>query len=214
MNLINDEGFLNIPLFHGTSSIFLDSINEHGLGGEIKTDLKLLKDICGAHDSLGKDNLWWLENSWHYTDYILTNRAIKGRSNYKYGELYLSPSRITAEKYAKNNEYGSELLSYTIYAYEELKNINPTKADYLVPDGHYLKSIIGKDRQPIIIKVINIKTSSLKTEKGEGVSDQIDAMIHSQRESASISTDIIWQQYNFSVSGRVLLPNFEVELLT
>lgn len=121
MNLINDEGFLEFPLFHGTSSIFLDSINKHGLGGKIKIDLKLLKDICGAHESLGKDNLWWLANSDQYNNYILTDRIVKGRSNYVYGELHLSASRITAENYALSKKYGSELLSYTIIAYEELK---------------------------------------------------------------------------------------------
>jgi len=82
-----------------------------------------------------------------------------------------------------------------------------------VPDGHYLKSIIGKDWHPIIIKVINIKAALLKTEKGEDISNEIDLMIHLQKVSEYSPTDVIWQQRNFILSGSVLLPNFEVEFL-
>ena len=213
MNLVNEEGFLEIPLFHGTSSIFLNSIKKYGLGGKIKTDLLLLEMLCDAHESLGTCNTWWLENSWHYRDYFLTNTIIKGQSNYKYGYLYLSPSRTTAEKYARNNDYGSELLTCTIEAYEQLIKIHPIKADYLVPNDHYLKSIVGKDRQAILIKVKNIKASSLKTERGVDVINQLDKMIDLQSELTSLSTDIVWQQCNFMLSDSVVLPNFEVEFL-
>ena len=35
MVLINDKGGLTIDLFHGTSTLFADSIIKHGLGGVI-----------------------------------------------------------------------------------------------------------------------------------------------------------------------------------
>lgn len=40
--------------------------------------------------------------------------------NFQHGETYLSPSRLTAIRYAANKRYGSELLSYTLYFLNEL----------------------------------------------------------------------------------------------
>ncbi len=33
IDILNSDGYLTIPLYHGTSTIFWDSIKTHGVGG-------------------------------------------------------------------------------------------------------------------------------------------------------------------------------------
>jgi hypothetical protein len=67
MNLVDEHGYLTIPLYHGTSSIFTESIINLGLGAQSqqnKYDINLFSEICSAHKKSEGQSSWWSENSY------------------------------------------------------------------------------------------------------------------------------------------------------
>src|ERR1051326_432016 len=111
MTLVKD-GILQIPLFHGTSAMFESSLRRFGLGGkdpirEMRV-LDLYKEVvalCERH--LPEDNVWKLHSI--YTDDIVAEETLHG--NWRYGGVYMTPSKGRAVNHARNYRYGSELLS-------------------------------------------------------------------------------------------------------
>ncbi|TPA59674.1 hypothetical protein, partial [Vibrio parahaemolyticus] len=62
MSIIQNNSF-NIPLYHGTTSLFIDSIKQHGLGAIDPLNNMKAKDLMQAFFSLA-DKQNWKDSEW------------------------------------------------------------------------------------------------------------------------------------------------------
>jgi hypothetical protein len=164
-----ENGKLTIPLHHGTSSLFLDSIREHGLGGvnpieqlkvrEYFSDVFKLCDVALAGDA-----------EWEVCKFVpkmLMDQISKGdNANYQHGDTYLSPSRGSAIGYALTNRFGSELISNAHRLFSLVKERRPEPLDNIELMHHPLQDILEKAHKPILLKINNIPISILASEGG------------------------------------------------
>jgi hypothetical protein len=106
---------LPIPLYHGSSSLFLGSIIRFGLGGlnpiaewNVLEFARVIYPLVDKHVSTRDD---FVVKAQSFKFMVEQNSAAM---NFQHGDTYLSPSRLTAVRYAVNKKYGSELLTYTL----------------------------------------------------------------------------------------------------
>src|SRR5204862_7682614 len=98
------EGVLQIPLFHGTPTVNVPSIQQHGLGARgIVKSLRVLECLtemyAAAVRSIPEDD----EDRFLFGDSIepAVNQRVTGSGmNFKHGATYLTPSKFTATNYA------------------------------------------------------------------------------------------------------------------
>src|SRR5262245_62044800 len=112
---------LQIPLFHGTSTLFLDSIIDSGLGGiNPVTEWKIL-ELAKAIYPLVKEHIAH-ENDWmcKASSFGSMVEQKSAAMNFQHGDTYLTPAFRTAVRYAVDKRFGSELLSYTLDFLDEL----------------------------------------------------------------------------------------------
>ena len=132
-HIINTDNQLNIDLYHGTSTLFLDSIVENGLGGINPIAEWKILDLCKEVYGLSEQHLTETElfQKSAYSLKLMAEQTNNGGFNYQHGDCYLSPSMQTAARYAIDMEYGSEILSYTMMFLKELINrdIQGVKSD-------------------------------------------------------------------------------------
>ncbi|GAB2945054.1 hypothetical protein [Aquaspirillum soli] len=174
-----DKEKLGFSLFHGTSSIFLDSINQSGLGGENiskKYEINaMFSQVVDAFNSKYSDCNWWVSES-PICEAIIRSRVTNGGFNFRYGGVYLTPSLERAESYAKSNKYGSEIISYFIRSYEELFKLNPILADQIFPIVHPLRELIALDPVPVVLEIVDITKDCLVTECGDSIEEQLEQL--------------------------------------
>ncbi len=192
---------IEFPLYHGTSSIFLDSIMKKGLGGvdigETYKTLEMFTQIVKVLQSYQSNQERSFSNSYTVKK-MVSNDVTNGNLNFSYGGTYLTPCLQTASRYANSNKYGSELVSYFIKSYEELLKYDPKKAEQIFPLNHPLRQVISANAEPVIFEVDNVLTENLITEQGELIEEQLELMIKGPKE--------LWQQLNFK-SNCVISPS-------
>jgi hypothetical protein len=169
---------MNFKYYHGTSSIFLDSIIEFGLGGinpNIKYKnldlLRFLANECekkiatkpeyaiGRHAVLGMANQQNIELKIPGGGIFI--------ANYKHDKTYVSITKERALIYACDNKYGSEILEYCIILYKLLKENDKS---FTLPQKLNLFNIekyIDQKHKPILIEITEVDESELETEFGE-----------------------------------------------
>jgi hypothetical protein len=99
----------------------LDGIINSGLGGrdqlaewKLFEFVKVLYPLVLEHLSTESD---WMVKVQSF-GFMVEQRT--GAMNFQHGDAYLSPSALTAVRYAANQRYGSELLSYALDFLQEL----------------------------------------------------------------------------------------------
>ena len=199
------NGRLTVPLFHGTSSHFYDSIVTYGLGGrDILSDLgvrnaaKLLIELCPGDGSIPD----W-ESEIHFLRRIAPTPAEQisypqATMSFRYGGVCVSPSRTTAAGYS--SKCGSEALRTIV----ELLN----KVDSLRPDltlDYAFKRIRGFARQsgePIVIEAREVEVCNLRAENGGSAESILDFIRDTPREDLDDPEfyDLWLGQSNFELS--------------
>jgi len=157
---------LDFPLYHGTSSLFIDSIKEKGLGAvNIVKEYNLINTLKDVFDYATKINVvdWQQE---YFVPKIINQES--NNSNWQHGQVYLSSSENKAISYAKSNKYGSEILSNIIEVYQA---IIESDSSYNL-DNEFIQSILDKDYEPVIIKLDNIPIEILSSESNGGNSSE------------------------------------------
>lgn len=200
--MIDQDGYLTFPLYHGTSTLYRDSIKKHGLGGLRDTtlfDFGLLEQFAILLDAPKNKTDWWQMN-----DFVVKAMIEQGVSgggfNFRYGGLYLSSSRQTAQMYARSPK-GSELISHIFLAYEALKSVNPDEADRLLPREHPLTKLFEQPSRPMLITINKIKAYGLTTEHGNSIDQQLAEMKAAREETEAHLMEVSWQQRNFAFAG-------------
>jgi hypothetical protein len=166
MNLVID-GVLTRDLYHGTSSISLGSIAEHGLGGRNPVeDLDLLpfvKALRGIAQvtilrSLSDEECWPME---------IIDRITEGASshlNWRYGQTYLTASRAQARSYARPE--GSEIVFAAKWLYERIKHHDQEAVRELGAKYSSALSRLTLTGDPVVIKASSVPITQLRSETG------------------------------------------------
>ena len=165
------DNTINFPLFHGTSSYFVDSICKHGLGGfrdpEIFDAASSLYSLVFEHlDSLKKPPHEFQTSRIIY-EKLLRDNVTAGGLNFRYGGVYLASSKQKAEEYALHNPIGSEYLSKTFKLLNLLKQENENLADRLLCNYPELKRTFLAEHKPCLITLRYLEIDNLKTENGQ-----------------------------------------------
>lgn len=213
--IINAENQLTVDLFHGTSTLFLDSIIHFGLGGlnpvaEWKL-FDLSKEVYQLSEQHLKDTQLFNVSSFSFKKMI--EQSNSGAFNFQHGDTYLSPSKQTAVNYVINKEYGSELLSYTISFLKELlnKDISYVKKDLAIKFPKIF-GLIKVKPSPLLIQVKNVKASSLLNEHGEDPKHNLDQMQKMMNERKELYEPLM-QQTNFRLTTPVETSNLKFWLI-
>ncbi len=112
---IIENGIFTIPLYHGTTGLFVDSIKQYGLGEKDPlVDLKAKEFMDELYELAEKQK--WKDGKWikakELLQPIVLQENIENTLNFKHGETYVTYSPEIATKYAKENPFGCEYLTY------------------------------------------------------------------------------------------------------
>lgn len=165
--------------YHGTSSLFLHSIEKHGLGGininekfrllELLNFFYTLSEYHLADDEKYKTIRCTTKAMVFQTSLLIEDGKYKGYHNFNHKHTYTSYSKFKAMAYAINTEYGSEILSRIIALYRLLK-MKFTHID--IPSELNCIDIEKLETQkffPLLISVNNVNIKLLQTEYGESI---------------------------------------------
>ena len=102
MSIVKDRRF-TIPLYHGTTELFIESIKNNGLGGiNPLIDLEAIQTMRDLFKLGEKQN--WKDESWlevcQKIRPIMEQQQDIGTLNFKHGEAYLTYFDKIAVKYA------------------------------------------------------------------------------------------------------------------
>lgn len=199
------DGKLTIPLFHGTSTLFYDSILETGLGGRnIVGDLGLraiAQKLLTYEEQLGTVPAWAFEKRLLLEivqDPSSQTPAGHGGFSFRYGSTCVTPCKQTAARYALLNR-GSEALAGTLRVLEALLEQLPN----LTADEQFSKvhAFSSRSRIPIFIEAHDVPEMFLRAEQG-GPRGPVLEFIESALSDPE-TYDTMVQQANFELLGPI-----------
>ncbi len=200
MEVLKDNN-LKIPLYHGTSSLFLSSISDFGLGARnpvqslrILPFLKRIYKIC--EHLFGEDSLWQVDKL--IVEKVINQEITGGNFNFSHGNTYLTPSRLTAVRYAMNS-LGSEALSIVANFYKKIKEHSPKFLNFK-PKEYPVIKILDQEKgsYPILVEALNVNIKDLKSEIGKDarkVFEHLELLL----ENGNGDLEILSQQNNFKL---------------
>ncbi|MEN5435777.1 hypothetical protein ABE545_19230 [Sphingobacterium faecium] len=166
----NDINFNAKSLWHGTSTVFLDSIRHHGLGAiniAKKYELIALLDHLYKETARLKIKHTGLENKRNSINTIISNGKMyhgKMELNYSYDGTFVSLSPIRASMYACTTSIGSELLDYCLFLLNLLLDYEPNIPEEV--DLINIKQFLNVTAKPILIEVTTFTDDNLILEDG------------------------------------------------
>lgn len=183
----SNSQIISFPLYHGTSSHYLAGFKP----GTTPTvwphkgvALGLLRDAWAALREFGREPEWWVER-------ILDQES--GFSNWQHGELYVTPSRLSAESYAGGGAAnGGELLTLCRSAIDELAELDRERADRLMRNAEGVTGFLKGSGLPILVEFVDVRVCDLMTERE---SDHVLTAL-SDLDSESMR-EVLGQQTNF-----------------
>ena len=193
---MTDEERIPIPFYHGTSMLFLPSIQSGGLGAKDPNVSFRTREML---DELAIAREW----NWDVNPDLLTARSIieqrvtSGGFNFRHGSTYLSPSKTTAVRYALINRFGSELLSTTFCMFDKLKAYDLHSAYGIIRKYPELLTLYGMPHQPLLVEALDIPIRNLRSECGDDPAHAL-AML---RENADGPHKLIWEQINLELTA-------------
>jgi hypothetical protein len=205
---------LGFPLYHGTSTLFLDSIVEHGLGGRNPVEDLRVIEFANELWPLVKTHLA-SEESW-----ILKAESFRrmieqksGLFNFQHGDTYVSPSMPTAIRYAASSKYGSEIISYALALLSELevRNVDGVRTD-LFRRFPRIFGLLDVSPAPLILVMHHVTRASLITESGGDPSLAVAEIIEIKNTNPEIY-ELICQQKNFRIKAPIPVESIQVQLL-
>ncbi|UII20568.1 hypothetical protein [Fulvivirga ligni] len=174
---------MKFQFFHGTSSIFLNSILENGLGGINPTydhgyleTLKRLFEIAERHLIEQQEFRIIYDTTKAMAMQAKLKVQINGRDelfNFRHDGIYVALSLERAVCYASTNKYGSEILTTSIKLMDMLTNnqIDYSNIGYSIDDFENLKLSSPK---PIILKILELDENDLDKEDGKTAKEALD----------------------------------------
>jgi hypothetical protein len=207
------EGRLTVPLFHGTSSLHLDSIRSAGLGGRnivedmgIRRAAQLIASLAADYRA---DEDWLLDvDACEKIGQDPAHDRLKDTESgfsfsFRYGGTYLSASRETAAQYALLYPNGGEALSYALKLFRRLAKTKPE-----LNTGPCFAPLLSFARQsgtPIVVEARGVPVHMLRTEQGSGTELLLARMGRVPEDTEYY--DALVAQHNFELMGPVPAEN-------
>lgn len=204
MEDIIQNGRLLVPLYHGTSTVFVNGISQYGLAGRNPVKdwnlLCLASEVLALSETHLRDTHLYRVSSGSFAK--MANQET-GNWNWQHGDTYMSPAESTAIRYAIGKRFGSELLTYTIDFLEELyRREVPGVADELYRRYPDVFGIMEACPSPILIEASNIAIRSKRSENGTDPSSNLkhmsDVLINGDEDK-----ELLLQQTNFRLTEPV-----------
>lgn len=202
---------LPVPLFHGTSSLFLDGIAKYGLGGKNPVTEWRLLEFARELAPLVETHLAPLDKFMvRAGSFRRMANQFSAAMNFQHGETYLTPSRSTAIRYATSNSHGSELLSYSLEFLRALVDRDvPTVSDSLYRKYPHIFQKLDISVAPVLIQINNVSTLALESEFGGDSAHGIEEILAAYKDDSE-SVDDRCQQSNFRL--RVPIPKADLSV--
>lgn len=205
--------WIRIPLYHGTSTLFLNSIIEFGLGGrnliaewKILEFAKVIYPLVEKHLS-ARDDLMLKCQTFRF---MVEQKS--AAMNFQHGDTYLSPAPITAIRYAADNRYGSELLTYTLDLLNELVHLKIAGVcDKLYRAYPHIFEKLDVSPAPLLIRVDDISPTVLVAENGGDAQPVWEHIEELTRDFPSC--DAVLQQSNFRLRVPVSVVRSKIWLI-
>jgi hypothetical protein len=205
---------LDFPLYHGTCTLFLESIAQHGLGGwdPIK-EWRVLECLRKVLPIAEKHAVRSEIISSHIGNARSMAEQVNAGLNFQHGSVYLSPSKETAVRYACGKKKGSELISRTILLIEELCRLEAVdECGDISQDYPELLSVLNINPAPVLIRVECVDADMLLSEKGESPDDNL-AKISGLQVRMPDCWEQISQQLNFRLTRPIPAKELMVSLI-
>jgi hypothetical protein len=180
------------PLYHGTSSHYLGSL----IAGQTVPEwdlrhaaLDLLRDAWAALEERGVSPDW--------SHRAVLNQESLG-ANWQHDSLYVSPSKLTAVRYAVSNaDYGGELLTLCRYSIDQLIELDSSCAAGLSSRYRNLEDLLKGGGKPLLIEFRDVPRKSLVPEVGNRTVQWAIDLLESKD---PIMREALGQQINFRLS--------------
>jgi len=170
---------LPFPLYHGTSTVFLEDIKSLGLGAkdplaEIGIH-EFIADLLPVIDAnLGGTAIYEARRQ----SFGMMAEQKRAAMNFQHGQTYLSPCKQTAIRYAVNKHYGSELLSYCMVFLKMLLDREVSGvADVLYQRHPAMFRYVDISASPVLVRADEVPASALRTEHGEDASELVKRLL-------------------------------------
>ncbi len=185
MSSINTSDFLPFPLYHGTSTLWLHSIKEHGLGGrDIVSEFgarQYMEEAVEYLSNLSEDCQpdFWTLDIWNR---MALQEVTAGGFNFRHNGLYVTANRAKALDYAENL-LGSELLTECSKVNQLLESL-PKPLDWPKKYGRLLELFQGSYR-PLLVRIDLVRPEDLLSEVGSACPEALDVLLARLEEEAA-----------------------------
>lgn len=149
--------------------------------------LSLLRETWTSIQSLGHTPAWYIERVLNQTS---------EHTNWQHGELYVTPSKAAAVKYAiGGTTNGGELLTFCREAIDILSGLDSSIAEHLLSQNKHIARFFNTSGQPpILVQFDNLMVDELEPEvKSENVMDLLQCLADED------NRETIGQQMNFRI---------------
>lgn len=180
-DLISTEP-LPFSLYHGTSTIFLKSILENGLGGinpiEEWKVLELAKEVFELSSEHLYDYAPFQKRRYSFENMVYQRT---GGMNWQHGETYLSSTASKATSYATSNWMGSEILTNTADFLKELIKRNiPEAVNKLYREYPEVFKLLETSPSALLIEISGLTPEDLKSENGAEAMQDLECVMKNQ----------------------------------
>jgi hypothetical protein len=213
---IIQNGHLTVPLFHGTSTAFYDSILSKGLGRNIVEEMGIRKAatiLLDACESCPQDDKW--PSPIDACQKIAADPAEvllgggMGRMSFRCGGTYLSASSETAAVYAFLPS-GGEALREVLRLYRLVSSARPEFATHrqFTP----LVEFASRASRPLLVEASQVPVADLRSEQG----DLIDEIIERMQEAAGDPDiyDCLVAQHKFELMRHIPAHRLRFHLIS
>lgn len=161
--------YLSFPLFHGTSTALLSSIEHFGLGGgdpitALDAVSCLQRLVAIADIELSRDD-WWASEA-DLTHRMCEQSISAAGFNFRHGQTYVSASELTAVRYAITNCVGSELLSTCIELKRRLARSRNERLAAVEFQFRELFALATENPEPVLLRLEGVSSDDLLSETG------------------------------------------------
>lgn len=168
---IVQDGILRVPLYHGTSNLFLESIVRLGLGGANPLEplqvLDFLRDLVEWCDLRAEADAefaaWWSGRRLRLEPSQLQQSRVL---NFRSGRTWLTPSRRSAARHALLNAYGSEAVSEAILLYQDATAQVPGQLEDLPFAVSPVLRLRESTPSPVLVEAVGVAAADLTPEAG------------------------------------------------
>ena len=194
MDRTSTAGPAHVPfaLYHGSSSHYLVNFRPREPLSDwphTRDALELYRRLWTELKRLGQSPEWWQEK-------ILAQDS--GHANWQHGQLYVTPSKASAVRYASGGAaHGGELLQSCRDALDELAELDPGRTTELLCGAGRVGCFLKETGRPILIEFRNVQVSGLLPERP---SDNVSAQLAALANMDQRTRELMRQQTNFRLA--------------